>query len=499
MTRTDEILEKLREGASIKSVRQQFKSQSQLYEALRIYLPEIEEKIEETRRTLSPLDSQKTILEKQVGSLKAECDQVRDQKDGFQQDLVSVKEELKEKSSQLDSVKTQLEEVAKLGITLEIVARIHEMELESKDDLLERVKTAAEYNSTKEELATMTEDKTRTQEEVDQLRNKKKDLINDVQSQKNLLDEWKNKTATFQKAVKITMSFFAQGYDTKDLERLKDGLTLLGVKGNPNLSINRLVEGLENAKTLLNLKNTRAKSEKELEALNANASAVKGELRTYKETVLKILDEARTRAIKDIGDAKRDAASAISEVRVEGEKSLSHTVGIVEKEVSAANKMLTSNASTLSKSTEDMAKFLNQRMTEALDKFDGRIADTMQGFVAAFEKATKLIERASGYADLMKYGYCLFGVLKIPDTIKEVPLSLIAQLADRIHVYIEIHFGDESASPSEAAVSREHTLRRFWSCRLSALSLWLKEELEKRSIEKGKKIDGRWLDEPQGT
>lgn len=56
-------------------------------------------------------------------------------------------------------------------------------------------------------------------------------------SQMNRLDEVKLRTATFREAVATVYSLFRDGYGTEDVKSLKEGLDVVGIRGDPLLSI----------------------------------------------------------------------------------------------------------------------------------------------------------------------------------------------------------------------------------------------------------------------
>ena len=58
-------------------------------------------------------------------------------------------------------------------------------------------------------------------------------------SQRNRLDELKLRTVTFREAVATVYSLLREGYRTEDIKSLKEGFDVLGIKGDPLLSITR--------------------------------------------------------------------------------------------------------------------------------------------------------------------------------------------------------------------------------------------------------------------
>jgi len=322
MTKEDDILEEFRKGTPLKEIHDKYPSSSQFYKVMKKFIPEADRDIERRQSQLSSLNSKVTSLQGKVRSLSTHSSQLKEWIDKAEKDKGRLQHELKnldkatkDRRGELDGINEKLSDLAEVGVTSELVTRIHGMELESKDELLERIKTAADHVQVKKDLSALNARKTRLEEEVAGLKKTRDTLKTDIRTQMNLLDEWELKTQTFREAVAVTTHFFTGGYNTENLKSLKAGLDLLSVKGEPKLSLRRLVTGLQKAKSLTGLNNQIQEKGKELETLNTNISKAKGELNAYQSIVLKTLNEAKAQAIKEIKNTSKDTISEAKKIR----------------------------------------------------------------------------------------------------------------------------------------------------------------------------------------
>ena len=148
-----------------------------------------------------------------------------------------------------------------------MVTRVHEVEVESGDALLKRVETASSHVGIQRGLAKLNDQKKALEAEIVSLDQKRGKILGDITSQGNIFDEATRRNQAFASALKVMTSFFSDGYTPSDLQRIRQALNLIQIKDRHQLSINRLVSGLEEAKTLVGLTDQIAERRKELETL----------------------------------------------------------------------------------------------------------------------------------------------------------------------------------------------------------------------------------------
>jgi chromosome segregation ATPase len=501
MTKTDQILNELRAGKPLKQIQGKYNSKAQLYEALGIYISEADLKIQKRQNQLSSLNSEivgiqqkLNLFNTQASQLKKEIDDAEKVKVQMGQEIARLEGELEEKKCELNQINTNLSELAKIGVTPEIVTRIKGMELEFGEDLLERVKTVVDYMSIHKVVENLNKEKTSLEDETAGLEKKKNHLISDIQTEKNRLDESKLKTQTFKEAIAMTVYYFTNGYDTADLKSLKDGLDLLGVKGDPKLSITRLVKGLERIKTLVNLEDTVKEYEKKLQTLNENIAKAEGELYAIRDITVNAIKEAadygRARASEtwentctQIRNTGKESIRKITELGENSEKTLGNLSQKVETTISETGKVEGTIAETLKTETEKSAKKFDACTEKALRNFDTHVSETMNSVKKDFEEWGNVKERVGKYEERIGYANTLLGILETPEMLKTVPLQLIARLMNRLYLWASMLLAGETMTPSENIQNKEWQLATYKRYQLPVIFEWCSEELERRMRE----------------
>jgi chromosome segregation ATPase len=139
----DEILQRLRERAPLEEIKKSYRSQSQIYEALRIYMQElnglIERKREETRKAHEDLQK----VEDQVLTARRPAEEQSSKAEKLTQTNKVVDREIAEKKTRIDRLNAGVAELQSKGITFETLENIRGTETSSGAELVARVKTAA--------------------------------------------------------------------------------------------------------------------------------------------------------------------------------------------------------------------------------------------------------------------------------------------------------------------------------------------------------------------
>lgn len=443
MTKVDEILEELRRGTPLKEIRSKYVSQSQLYEAFRLYFAEADREIQNRQIQLASLNSEvrdrqneATSLNKQVTEAQGERAKTESDIAKLQGDMAKLEGQLKQRRTELDSIRDELSNLEKAGITKGLIGRVSQMEVESGQELLQRVGTAKDYAEVQRSLIQLNAEKVRIQQEIADLSKTKEGLSRDIQSERNILDESERKTATFREAVNVTVGFFQEGYATQDLKSLAKAIKLLSIKDDPQLSIERLVRGLERAKALGKLEEGIKEKEKELETLNASINTAKGELRSMRGTVLKEIHEANTQAAKQIEDTARQAAEDVT------------STGRV---------------------WQDQIQKVDQKALASLDQYHKEVLSWGE-----------LMRKAGETKEQLDNANLLLGILKYPETVKKLPMPIVAQVMNRIYLWTRVRLPDQTMKPSYDIYQKDFNLNYLTSYKLPVVFEWCKEELERR-------------------
>lgn len=316
------------------------------------------------------------------------------------------------------------------------------------------MKTAKDYSDLQKGFNSLKHKTANLIKDVNYLKMEKKKFKEQIQIEHNKLDELKIKTSTFKEAVNTVVSFFSDRYNTKDLKRLKGGVDLLKIKDNPTLSIDRLIKGLEDVKTLSNLNDVITEKKIELDTIQKNMKSSKAKLNAIKETIL-----------PNITITKNAAINSISETRNESIKKIDAT----EKATS----------SSINKITQHFEK----KTDESLAKIDSHLSVTIQKFRDDFEEWGNLQQKIGECKQPIKYGYTLLGVLENPDEVQKLPLDIITRLTGRILLWIEKNLPDTKVRASENIHNKEYMLNTMLPIKLPVLAEFLKEALEEKTLE----------------
>lgn len=219
-------------------------------------------------------------------------------------------QEVTRKTERLHSLKIGRAELLAEGFTPEILKKIREVEKRSGPQLLSQLKTVQEYNQIKQEVSSLRNETAELKREVRTLQIRKKKTEEKLISTKNRLDQLRLQTVTFKESVAVVGSLFASGYSAEDIRSLKHGLDMLGIKGDPYLSVNRLVRGLKKHQSLAAVEEKISAKKQELTAQNKALAKVKRELKVIRQVTLDAIAEAKSAAVEAIADIRTQTSNA---------------------------------------------------------------------------------------------------------------------------------------------------------------------------------------------
>lgn len=417
MTIKTEILRELRNGTPLAEVRGKYRSQSQLYEAIREFLWETDKTVKGARETSEKVEQQLRKTKAKLQQLRREKKQASREIEELQKEREVLTREVIGRTERLDRFNADITELRAKGFTPEILKRIATIEKRSGSDLLSHVETVEKHRRIKKEVSGLKKKKAGLKGEVQALGILKKELEAEVVSENNRLDELKLRTATVREVVAAVCSLFSAGYSTEDIKSLAAGLGMIGIKGDPLWSITRLVEGLEKQKTLLTLQDRVTEKKAELDGMKAAAAEEKAEL-----------------------NVARQLTKAFNEVRDAGVKAISDAAGQADKELKG---------------------------TAA--KLNAHVQQTMEGVRTELGQWGQLQQQMGKLEEILGFGLVLLGILKSTEFLGKVPLSMVVQLFDRLHRWCEIHLPDVSVRPSQNIWKKECSLFPVQSYKISAL------------------------------
>jgi len=427
----DEILAELRNGTPIAEIRRNFRSQSQLYEAIREFLEKADEIVEETRDRLAKGDLALTEARAELDSVNREKEQVSVEV----QELVDAKEklsgEVRDNAEELAVLSADLQELQARGFTSEIVKEIKAVQDRWGPDLLREVKTVEKHRQLAKEVSGFSKEKTKLTRMVKDLETKRRKMREELVSEKNRLDELMVQTATYKDAVDMVHFLFSEGYSSQDVESLKHGLDMLGIKGDPLLSVRRLVEGLSKQKGLASLNENVIAKRQELTTLDGELAVTVGRLEAEKEGTLKAIEEVKLASVAAITDTAAHGNAAIKAERATAETQIRQ----VSREIRA--------------DLAELSKLQQQR---------GELKKSIEG------------------------GIAFLGILESPEVLTKVSLPLVVQLFERLRLWCEMNVHDVMIRPSREVQNKDYRFSIYNVYKVSVLVELVYEGLKQLMI-----------------
>ena len=410
------------------------------------------------------------------------------------QKIVDKRVNLQNTQHKLDVMNIQLQALHEKGISPTLISRIYSMETESGEDLLERVTTSQTYTTTRRTLEEATKNLVYKRDEFNKVGKTLTRYRSNITLTKNELDQARKETMTFRKAVEVTEAFLEDGYSIPTLKHLRAGLNGIALKGKSQQSVNRLILGLQNVKSLRKLDDIIEEREKTLQMLNSNINQTKGELDTYQQIVLKTLNDAKKQALSELNDLRIVAVLSTTKIRDVVEKEMKAFDFLRMSQLKNINQKIMDSLNNSKKIANSITEYLDDEVNRVSAKLRENITTTTHQWQEDMDKWNTLKDKIREQEILGKYSVHLLSFLKSsPIEIITIPIEIIAQLMERIYWYTHLKFPDVLAQPSNRVSQLSTTpslggdLLTMSEYKLSALALFLKEEYEKRVMEEAQK------------
>ncbi|MGD8545230.1 MAG: hypothetical protein PVH12_03540, partial [Candidatus Bathyarchaeota archaeon] len=346
MTIKEEILDKLRKGVPFSEIKRNFRSQSKLYEALRLYLLETDsiiakryDELHETERKLTELRTQHDEEIKQKREISREVEKLQERKEK----LVKTNDQ---RRLELDLITNDLQKLMKNGIDTTLLSDIIKINERSKGHILARLSSADEYYKIKKTTAKLKKEKTMLEKSIQALNKGKKTIQEEISSETNSLDEIRARTTLYKQALGVVLDFLGSGYSVDDFRSLRHAVEVLGVTRDPVMTFNRLLQGLSRQKELFSLNLEVGKARKKLERLKKAVIMAQSELDTQKR-IIDVLEEIRTETCDKITEVSGKAQTEIQVISKEFEKNLQKQIEGAFEDWNKANRELVKLEQTL--------------------------------------------------------------------------------------------------------------------------------------------------------
>jgi hypothetical protein len=379
---SDEILGELRNGASMSQIRAKYHSQSQIYEALRVFLEEISTKTEEKRRILFDTEVRLNEKRSETETCKAEKNrhehelaEIAAQKEVLQPEVQSLKQ-------QRDKLSADVEKLKQKGIRAETVSKLNEIVDKDGPQIWELLMMHEKAQQLKKDVDQLLERKVGLEEDVASMEAKEKKIAGKFRLELNKIDEVKRKAVVFKETSDATSLFIEDGLTARDLRSLHYGLNTVGIIGKVDISVERLVDGLAKEKSLIDLQEKVDSTQERLKTLVKAEADARWNFYICKQLTIKVFEDLKVAGLKYIQDYGTKTTEWMHQVLAGFEKDLENarqsTVNIarleqelrqIQKNIEFANKLLEvfeSNES-LQRVEPDLAIRLLERLQKWLE------------------------------------------------------------------------------------------------------------------------------------
>jgi hypothetical protein len=308
---SEEILAKLRANEPFGKIRTEVHSVSKLYTITGQFLDEQQTRLENTRQQSHQAEEERDDLVAQLESLRRESENRRQENQELEQENLRLNDEVSEKTVKLNSLQERTDRLQVQGFTPEIMDKLEPMIERGGEKLLMQVQNVGKYRQTLKDYLCLKKNKTTLVNDIRDLKNEKKKAQDSVASVRNQADELRLQARPIKDAVDTVIWLLKKGYTIEDIKALGYGLDFLGVDGDADLSISRLVTGLQLQKNLVIL------GEKETRKRQENAEWEKAV--ADNKTKLKVLEEAALRSINKVGNA---SIQSLQQLNSDGQEAL---------------------------------------------------------------------------------------------------------------------------------------------------------------------------------
>jgi hypothetical protein len=403
----EEILAKLRANEPFRKIRTEVSSISKLYEVAGQYLDEIDKDLRDKRLDISKLKEEETNLETEVGTLRSDIESLSEEKRQLEQDKTRLSGELSENKVKLETLQEKMGEFRVQGFTLEIIKKLEPMVERGATMLLKQVENVENYNEAVKDFAGVKRSKACLLREVRVLARKKEKTQDSLVSLKNQIDDMRLRARHIKEAVDTVVWLLKKGYDIKDIKSLGYGLDFLGVEGDPDLTISRLITGLRQRKNLVILEEEVTKKRHEKDELDKAIEKKRTTLEIIGDTTLKSVNEICSASIQSIQQTTAERQKALNAVC---QKFDDHVL------VSMAN---------LQVNTKDRLEWVEEQV----------------------HRESEIAQQKILFETELKYGRFYQAFFVSDDFLSEISLPWILHVSRRLHLWISMNLPKETIIP----------------------------------------------------
>jgi chromosome segregation ATPase len=447
MTIEEEVLKALRQHVPWMEILKRFRGKSAIYSALAKFLSETDKILDDRYSVLEEVDSELAKLNSEKTRLKREVVEDGANQENLRNSNLKLLEDERQKKIEIGQLEARVAGLREKGYSPPIIERLLGSDARSALELLERVDTAEKCAKMKKELAEINSKMRSLEKEVAAAETKKQQIERAVVSKRNELDELGIKMGALEDAVTVVTVFFKAGYSVEEIKSLLAGLDIVGVAGDSELTIKRLVMALRKLKTIVLIDRKIAEKRTELTELEKAVGYAKSKLSVARET-----------SLKSICEVSKTAKKSITEL-----------------------------SSQMHEHVQNAADGFDASLASCLTNADNRAKQLAEDLKKNIGEWSELRDKTARVREFIIPGQGLFAILCSLDYLKKVDLPLVARLFDRLCIWFEIYLKDATARPSENIHRKDNGLESYHAYRLSVLVEFLSECLRQILLQAKKK------------
>ncbi len=379
MTVKDEILVRLLAGEDYSTIYRSVRGKKPFYEAYNEWLVIKEKQYAEMLRKQNALDSKIKTLQVEESALRNNVKGLQ----GQAQELERIEKQIVDSRNLLDATQKEFSEVQnqlylleEKGFNAEVLTETLRIDVDGTA-FLKRLETGnafkdllLELQQEHENLKKVLQDTENAEKNLTLLRAQQKTISGQIRSESNVLDELKLKTRRERAGVRVVRGFFSQGYTVDDLQSLRKGIDLLGIRGNPEKSLSRVFEAIEKEGLLSGLTDRITDSRQELKTLKENVVEMRGELKALFSLAIE-----KTKGIPKvvqvaIEDVKANALNELTEVAAKSINELEAVGGKAQLELGDTQKLINALSTEFKKEIEKALKTVDVEVRKTVKKSD---------------------------------------------------------------------------------------------------------------------------------
>lgn len=321
MTKADEAFNDLKAGTDHEVMEKRYSSGT-LSRAYSLYLDWAKDRSKKVGASINTLEKKEKELQETAERLEKDAKEqdriVRVMKKqishlgAHEQKTYKTVDELKRR---LESLETAWNELNGKGVKEETISRLNNIDFGDNDELLKRIDTLEAYTQLEEDTVKMQSDYTYYSLNASEREAWYKDVAAKVRSKENELDEVKRKYFLFEETIEVMQIFLEDGYNKETLLSLKEALRALEIKGKPEASMKRLIDGLRKYKELYELDSTLRTKRQEQTEIKKELEKAKGSLSAFQENILKELKGTEKEFTKNIKSMYKEYQKVLEELQ----------------------------------------------------------------------------------------------------------------------------------------------------------------------------------------